>query len=142
MLYTNIKFVEECNGNLHFQRSIKIRIGSSAPSIINREIPQSLIVTTSGNEDQRVKFFLQESLILPAGTAEYVQGKYTVEALVQCAVDGPIGNVVSRSINLIENPPDGIDYVSNIEINPIQQGQYREIRTSVRARLRNTEGVS
>ncbi|EMS88146.1 baseplate J/gp47 family protein [Leptospira noguchii] len=121
---------------------IKVRIGSSFPSMIDREIPQALIVTTSGNEDQRIKFFLQESLILPAGIAADVQGKYTVEALVQCTVDGPIGNVVPSSINLIENPPSGIDYISNIEVNPIQQGQYRETRTSVRARLRNAEGVS
>lgn len=121
---------------------LKIRIGSSVQPTIDREIPQSLIVTTSGNEDQKVRFFLQDSLILPAGIGADAQGKFTIEALVQCTVDGPIGNVVSSSINLIENPPDGINYVSNIEINPIQQGQYRETRTSVRARLQNAEGVS
>ncbi|RHX82207.1 baseplate J/gp47 family protein [Leptospira yasudae] len=121
---------------------IKVRIGSSVQSVVDRQIPQSLIVTTAGNEDQRVRFFLQESLVLPAGVAADAQGKFTIEALVQCTIDGPIGNVVSGSINTIENPPDGIDYVSNIEISPIQQGQYRETRTSVRARLQNAEGVS
>ncbi|RHX94994.1 phage baseplate protein [Leptospira yasudae] len=121
---------------------IKVRIGSSVQSVVDRQIPQSLIVTTAGNEDQRVRFFLQESLVLPAGVAADAQGKFTIEALVQCTIDGPIGNVVSGSINTIENPPDGIDYVSNIEISPVQQGQYRETRTSVRARLQNAEGVS
>ncbi|EMY78393.1 baseplate J-like protein [Leptospira weilii serovar Ranarum str. ICFT] len=121
---------------------IKVRIGSAVSSAFDREIPQSLIVTTAGREDQKVRFFLQESLILPAGIAVDAQGKFTVEALVQCVVDGPIGNVVPGSINSIENPPDGIDYVSNVEINPVQQGQYRETRTSVRARLQNAEGVS
>ncbi|EMJ92190.1 baseplate J/gp47 family protein [Leptospira alstonii] len=121
---------------------VKVRIGSAVQSAFDREIPQSLIVTTAGREDQKVRFFLQESLILPAGMAADAQGKFTVEAFVQCTVDGPIGNVVPGSINSIENPPDGIDYVSNIEINPVQQGQYRETRTSVRARLQNAEGVS
>ncbi|TGK30415.1 phage baseplate protein [Leptospira yasudae] len=121
---------------------IKVRIGSSVQSVVDRQIPQSLIVTTAGNEDQRVRFFLQESLVLPAGVAADAQGKFTIEAFVQCTIDGPIGNVVSGSINTIENPPDGIDYVSNIEISPVQQGQYRETRTSVRARLQNAEGVS
>lgn len=121
---------------------LKVRIGSSIQPSVDREIPQSLIVTTSGNEDQKVRFFLQDALILPAGVSADSQGKFTVEALVQCTVDGPIGNVVAGAISLIENPPDGINYVSNIEINPIQQGQYRETRTSVRARLQNAEGVS
>ncbi|EQA51862.1 baseplate J/gp47 family protein [Leptospira kmetyi] len=121
---------------------LKVRIGSSIQPSVDREIPQSLIVTTSGNEDQKVRFFLQDALILPAGVSADAQGKFTVETLVQCTVDGPIGNVVAGAISLIENPPDGINYVSNIEINPIQQGQYRETRTSVRARLQNAEGVS
>ncbi|AYV56130.1 phage baseplate protein [Leptospira kmetyi] len=121
---------------------LKVRIGSSIQPSVDREIPQSLIVTTSGNEDQKVRFFLQDALILPAGVSADAQGKFTVEALVQSTVDGPIGNVVAGAISLIENPPDGINYVSNIEINPIQQGQYRETRTSVRARLQNAEGVS
>lgn len=121
---------------------LKVRIGSSVQPMIDREIPQALVVTTSGPEDQRIRFFLQESLILPAGVAPDAQGKYTIEALVQCALDGPIGNVVPSSISLIENPPDGIDYVANFEITQVQQGQLRETRTSVRSRLMNAEGVS
>ncbi|RHX92007.1 baseplate J/gp47 family protein [Leptospira stimsonii] len=121
---------------------LKVRIGSSVQPMIDREIPQALVVTTSGPEDQRIRFFLQESLILPAGVASDAQGKYTIEALVQCALDGPIGNVVPSSITLIENPPDGIDYVANFEVTQVQQGQLRETRTSVRSRLMNAEGVS
>ncbi|WP_078125713.1 baseplate J/gp47 family protein [Leptospira alexanderi] len=121
---------------------IKVRIGSSTQPIIDREIPQSLVVTTSGNEDQKIRFFLIDSIILPAGISTDTQGRYTVETLVQCMIDGPAGNVVPGSISIIENPPEGINYITNLEIDPIQQGQYRETRTSVRARLQNVEGVS
>ncbi|MBM9499371.1 baseplate J/gp47 family protein [Leptospira sp. 201903071] len=121
---------------------LKIRIGSSIQPAIDREIPQALIVTTAGSEDQRIRFFLQESLILPAGISADAQGKYSIEAFVQCTLDGPIGNVVPGSITLIENPPEGIDYVANLDVTPVQQGQFRETRASVRSRLMNAEGVS
>ncbi|AOP32573.1 phage baseplate protein [Leptospira tipperaryensis] len=121
---------------------LKVRIGSSVQPAMDREIPQTLIVTTSGPEDQKIRFFLQESLVLPAGIPADAQGKYSIEALVECVLDGPIGNVVPGSIVLIENPPEGIDYVANLETTPVQQGQFRETRTSVRSRLMNAEGVS
>ncbi|WP_017852035.1 baseplate J/gp47 family protein [Leptospira interrogans serovar Szwajizak] len=121
---------------------IKVRIGSSTQPVIDREIPQSLVVSTAGNEDQKIRFFLQDSLTLPAGISVDAQGKYTIEALVQCFIDGPAGNVVPGAISIIESPPDGIDYITNLESDPIQQGQYRETRTSVRSRLQTAEGVS
>ncbi|MDI7156208.1 baseplate J/gp47 family protein [Leptospira santarosai] len=121
---------------------IKVRIGSSTQPIVDRQIPQSLVVSTSGNEDQTIRFFLIDSLTLPAGISTDTQGKYTIEARVQCLIDGPAGNVVPGSISIIEIPPEGIDYITNLEIDPIQQGQYRETRTSVRSRLQTAEGVS
>ncbi|EKN89819.1 baseplate J-like protein [Leptospira interrogans str. 2003000735] len=121
---------------------IKVRIGSSTQPIIDREIPQSLVVTTVGNEDQKIRFFLKDSLTLPAGISADAQGKFTIEAFVQCMIDGPAGNVVPGSISIIESPPEGIDYIKNLESDPIQQGQYRETRTSVRSRLQTAEGVS
>ncbi|AIT10764.1 phage baseplate protein [Leptospira santarosai serovar Shermani str. LT 821] len=42
----------------------------------------------------------------------------------------------------MESPPEGIDYITNLETDPIQQGQFRETRTSVRSRLQTAEGVS
>ncbi|EKO32648.1 baseplate J/gp47 family protein [Leptospira santarosai] len=121
---------------------IKVRIGSSTQPIVDRQIPQSLVVSTSGNEDQTIRFFLIDSLTLPAGISTDTQGKYTIEARVQCLIDGPAGNVVPGSISIIESPPEGIDYITNLEIDPMQQGQYRETRTSVRSRLQTAEGVS
>ncbi|AXR64502.1 baseplate J/gp47 family protein [Leptospira mayottensis] len=121
---------------------IKVRIGSSTQPIMDREIPQSLVVTTSGNEDQKIRFFLTDSVILPAGISADAQGKYTIETFVQCVIDGPAGNVVPGSISILESPPEGIDYITNLESDPIQQGQYRETRTSVRSRLQTAEGVS
>ncbi|WP_061235768.1 baseplate J/gp47 family protein [Leptospira weilii] len=121
---------------------IKVRIGSSTQPIIDREIPQSLVVSTSGNEEQKIRFFLIDSLTLPAGISADAQGKYTIEARVQCLIEGPAGNVVPGSISILESPPEGIDYISNLEVDPIQQGQYRETRTSVRSRLQTAEGVS
>ncbi|MBE8363432.1 baseplate J/gp47 family protein [Leptospira borgpetersenii] len=121
---------------------IKVRIGSSTQPIIDREIPQSLVVSTSGSEEQKIRFFLTESLTLPAGMSADAQGKYSIEARVQCLIDGPAGNVVPGSISILESPPEGIDYITNLEIDPIQQGQFRETRTSVRSRLQTAEGVS
>ncbi|MDV6237762.1 baseplate J/gp47 family protein [Leptospira ellisii] len=121
---------------------IKVRIGSSTQPIIDREIPQGLVVSTSGSEEQKIRFFLIDSLTLPAGISADAQGKYTIEARVQCLIDGPAGNVVPGSISILESPPQGIDYITNLEIDPIQQGQFRETRTSVRSRLQTAEGVS
>ncbi|WP_061285751.1 baseplate J/gp47 family protein [Leptospira interrogans] len=121
---------------------IKVRIGSSTQPMIDREIPQALILTTLGNEAQRVRFFIKDAVKLPAGIVADAQGKFTVEAFAQCTVDGPIGNVVPGSIADIESPPEGINYVINLESDPVQQGQFRETITSVRARLKTAEGVS
>lgn len=117
----------------------KIRIGSSTAPVTDLDIPQGLIVTTAGPVDQRIRYYLQSSGRVLAGAAPDAQGKYTVDLLAECVVEGPIGNAVQNSIVLIEDPPDGIDYVINPDADPQLQGQYKESITSVRSRIINVD---
>lgn len=120
----------------------KIRIGSITQPIENISLAQGMIIHTPGDENERVRFYLASSAILPAGVSEDAQGKYTIEVKAIAVVSGPIGNVVAGTITEIENPPEGIDYVMNLSSLPIQLGQFRETRTSVRSRIQTNDDIS
>jgi hypothetical protein len=120
----------------------RIRIGSNSQPNENIPLPQGLIIHTQGNENERVRFFLQSSYILPAGVNSDSSGKYTIEGRAICVNSGSLGNVVQGAISEIENAPEGIDYVINLDVEPIQLGQFRETRTSVRSRIQTNDDVS
>lgn len=120
----------------------RIRIGSNSQPNENIPLAQGLIVHTPGPENERVRFYLQQSYLLPSGISPDGSGKFTIEARAICVNSGSIGNVVLGAISEIENPPEGIDYVINLDVEPVQLGQFRETRTSVRSRIQTNDDIS
>ncbi|MBE7413344.1 MAG: baseplate J/gp47 family protein [Leptospiraceae bacterium] len=121
---------------------IRCRIGSSIQPIQDIEIPQGLVVSTDGAEETRIRFRILDSFILPANVSADINGKFTIEADVECLLTGPVGNVVQDSIVLIDSPPDGIDYITNPNPDPVQTGQFRESISFVRSRIKIHDSIS
>jgi len=113
-----------------------VRIGSDTlPEITDIAIPQGLIVSTGGPEESRVRFRTLKASKLLTTTPEDGNGYYTVLLQVEALVPGIIGNVALDAISVLENPPEGINYVNNYENNATVPGTERESIASVRNRI-------
>jgi len=116
-----------------------IRIGSSAEQLFDIIIPQGLIVSTPGPDNNRIRFRITETLTLPAGIATDTRGFYTIAAKAECLHTGMIGNVVADAISIIVDGPSEIDIVYNPFETPLQSGTARETATQVRQRLQSLQ---
>ncbi|MBE7439133.1 MAG: baseplate J/gp47 family protein [Spirochaetales bacterium] len=113
-----------------------VRIGSeNLPEITDISIPQGLIVSTAGAEEDKVRFRVLTSGKLLTTTPEDSNGYYTVLMQVEALVPGIAGNVAKNAIAVIENGPAGLEYVNNFENNPTVPGTERESIASVRNRI-------
>ncbi|MCE9499161.1 MAG: baseplate J/gp47 family protein [Leptospira sp.] len=121
---------------------VSIRIGSTTAPVQDTPIGQGQVITTEGIEENKIRFFLLDSIVLPANVSQDENDMYTITARAECFLPGTVGNVVQDTITQLESPPDGIDYVNNPSSDLLQTGQFRESIASVRARIKNFDSVS
>jgi hypothetical protein len=116
-----------------------IRIGSSQPIEVDTTLSQGLIVHTGGTDTTKVKFKLIDTYTVPAGTIADARGFYTIPAVAECTLEGPVGNVAQDTITKIDSAPSGIDIVYNPDETPLVVGDYEESDASKHFRIKEVE---
>lgn len=114
-----------------------VTFSRSTPADMDYLIPQGTVVETLANEQGvSISYMTTE-------TVRMLEGEMEVTAKVECMEEGTIGNIAQRMIKVINNPPLGIEHVTNKEA--ISSGYDGERDEELRERAKNaleTKGFS
>jgi hypothetical protein len=109
------------------------------PILVDTPLAQGLIVCTDGPDTRKVKFALVDAYVVPSTTIADARGFYTIPAVAECTLTGPVGNVAQDTIVKVEGAPSGIDVLYNAAASPVLAGDFEESEASKNSRIKAHE---